>query len=319
MEIKKPLILIGDCIESMKTLDSESIDSCITSPPYWGLRDYGKDEQLGLEETPEEYVQNMVEVFREVKRVIKEDGTLWLNLGDTYAGNNSRASNNGRAGFGNPREAVVSRIPEGVKQKDLVGIPWRVAFALQADGWYLRQDIIWHKPNPMPESVTDRCTKSHEYIFLLSKNKNYYYDYESIREPAAYDGRKDTKLKGSSKYAENGIVPGESEHSFASRGHERWIEDENGLKVKNKRSVWTVPTKSYTGSHFAVFPPELITPCVLAGSRKGGTILDPFAGSGTTGQVAIENNRNVVLCELNEEYAKLIHKRLNSTTIGLGL
>jgi site-specific DNA-methyltransferase (adenine-specific) len=319
MEMKKPLILIGDCIESMKALDAESIDTCITSPPYWGLRDYGKDEQLGLEETPEEYVQNMVEVFREVKRVLKEDGTLWLNLGDTYAGNNSRASNNGRAGFGNPREAVVSRIPEGVKQKDLVGIPWRVAFALQADGWYLRQDIIWHKPNPMPESVTDRCTKAHEYIFLLSKSKSYYFDYKAIREPAAYDGRKDTKLKGSQKYIDKSIVPGDSEQSFAARGHERWVEDENGVKVRNKRSVWTVPTKPYTGSHFAVFPPELIIPCVLAGSRKGGTVLDPFAGSGTTGQVAIENNRNVVLCELNEEYAKLIHKRLNSTTIGLGL
>jgi DNA modification methylase len=254
-----------DCLKGLKQLPDNSINCCVTSPPYWGLRDYGVEGQLGLESTPEEYVANLVEVFREVKRALRDDGTLWLNLGDSYAGNCSQASNNGRAGFGNARERLVNRKGEGLKPKDLVGIPWMVAFALRADGWYLRQDIIWQKPNPMPESVTDRCTKAHEYIFLLSKSQHYYYDHEAIKEPAAYDGRKDTLLKGSPKY-EKGVVPGQVAHSMAANGHERWKKNERGEYVRNKRSVWTIPTKPFKEAHFAVFPPDLIKPCILAGT-----------------------------------------------------
>ena len=177
-------IIQGDCLETIKSLEDKSVNTCVTSPPYWGLRDYDEDKQLGLEDSPEEFVQNLVTLFSEIKRVLRDDGTVWLNLGDSYAGNNSRASNNGRAGYGTEREGVFNKTGQGLKNKDLVGIPWRVAFALQQDGWYLRQDIIWHKPNPMPESVTDRCTKAHEYIFLLTKSSNYYYDNEAIKEKA---------------------------------------------------------------------------------------------------------------------------------------
>lgn len=262
----------GDCRSVLASLPEESINCCVTSPPYWGLRDYGTETQIGLEDDPKAYVQELVSVFREVRRVLRNDGVLWLNLGDTYAGNNSRASNNGRAGFGNPREGVFTRTGEGLKHKDLVGIPWMVAFALREDGWYLRQDVIWHKPNPLPESVKDRCTKSHEYLFLLTKSPNYYFDYEAIREPAV------------------GAT-------------------EDGLK--NKRSVWSVPVKPYKGSHFATFPIDLIKPCVLAGSPAGGTVLDPFGGSGTTVAVSIDNDRHGVAIELNSEYLPLIQKRID--------
>jgi len=298
-----------NCLEGLKQLDDNSINCCVTSPPYWGLRDYGVEGQFGLESTPEEYVAKMVEVFREVKRVLRDDGTLWLNLGDSYSGNCSQASNNGRAGFGNARERLVNRKGEGLKPKDLVGIPWMVAFALRADGWYLRQDIIWHKPNAMPESVTDRCTKAHEYIFLLAKSDRYYYDHEAIKEPAAYDGRKDTLLKGSPKY-EKGVVPGQAEHSMAAKGHERWKKNERGEYVRNKRSVWTIPTKPFKEAHFAVFPPALIEPCILAGCPAGGVVLDPFMGSGTTGMVAAMYQRNFIGFELNPEYCKMAEKRI---------
>ena len=261
----------GDAIEVLKTIPDQSINTCVTSPPYWGLRDYGIDGQVGIEETPEEYVAKMVEVFREVKRVLRNDGTLWLNLGDSYAGNCSQASNNGRAGFGNPRERLVNRKGEGLKPKDLVGIPWRVAFALQADGWYLRSDIIWHKPNPIPESVKDRPTKAHEYIFLLSKSPRYYYDYEAIKEPVT------SKQLGS---------------------------------TRNRRSVWTVPTRPFPEAHFATFPPELIEPCVLAGCPIGGVVLDPFVGSGTTLLVATRHHRRSIGIELNPEYIKIAERRL---------
>ena len=214
-------IIQGDVLKVLEILPSESIDCCITSPPYWNLRDYGIDGQLGLERTPEEYVAKMVEVFREVRRVLKKEGTCWLNLGDSYFGNCSRGSNNGRAGFGNKREGVFEKRGNGFKTKDLVGIPWAVAFALRADGWWLRQDIIWHKPNPMPESVTDRCTKSHEYVFLFTKSSKYYFDNQAILEPANYDGRSDTLMKGSDKY-KNGFVPNTSPQTVAIKGHERW-------------------------------------------------------------------------------------------------
>lgn len=267
-------IIVGDCLDRLKELPDGSVQCCITSPPYWGLRDYGSDDQLGLEETPEEFVTNLVDVFREVRRVLRDDGTLWLNLGDSYVGNCSRASDNGRAGYGNKREGVFTKSGNGLKQKDLVGIPWRVAFALQADGWYLRQDIIWHKPNPMPEPVTDRCTKSHEYIFLLTKSKRYYYDHEAIKEKCMSD-------------------------------------------TKNKRSVWTVCPKPYKGAHFAVFPEKLIEPCVLAGCPSGSTILDPFAGSGTTGLVAKRHGCNFIGIELNPEYAELARNRIAHEQDGL--
>jgi len=253
-----------DCLEGLKQLPDNSINCCVTSPPYWGLRDYGVEGQIGLEKTPEEYVAKMVEIFREVRRVLRKDGTLWLNLGDTYNGTkigNTETKKNPRV----VSDSFIKKSAPNVKVKDLIGIPWMVAFALRADGWYLRQDIIWHKPNPMPESVKDRCTKAHEYIFLLSKSRKYYYDHEAIKEPAAYDGRKDTLMKGSLKY-EKGVVPGQVEHSMAAKGHERWKKNERGEYVRNKRSVWTIPTKPFKEAHFAVFPPDLIKPCILAGT-----------------------------------------------------
>lgn len=323
-------VLVGDCIEQMKTLEDQSVHCCVTSPPYFGLRDYGNEGQIGLEPTPDEFVESLVRVFREVKRVLRDDGTVWLNLGDSYAG-----SGKGRGKDGKVHSSTIEKqtkqgtskgttigelptaiVPEGQKPKDLIGIPWRVAFALQQDGWYLRQDIIWNKPNPMPESVKDRCTKAHEYIFLLSKSQRYYFDYESIREPAAYDGRKDEQLKGSNKYSDANIMPNGSPNSLAASGHARWTKDENGNRVRNKRSVWTVSPKPYKGAHFATFPPDLIEPCILAGCPKDGTVLDPFGGSGTTAGVAVKNGRNSILCELNPEYAELIPERVKSIVYG---
>ena len=247
-------IIQGDCLQTVKSLEDKSINTCVTSPPYWGLRDYDEDAQLGLEESPEEFVQNLVTLFSEIKRVLRDDGTVWLNLGDSYAGNNLRASNNGRAGYGTEREGVFNKTGQGLKNKDLVGIPFRVAFALQQDGWYLRQDIIWHKPNPMPESVTDRCTKAHEYIFLLTKSSHYYYDNESVKEKAVGE-----------RWGGNNLINTEKSkdvnNQFSGLTRERKMLYEN----KNKRSVWTVTTKPFKGAHFATFPMELIKPCVLAG------------------------------------------------------
>ena len=304
-------LLIGDVREKLKELDDRSVQCCVTSPPYWGLRDYGESDQLGLEETPEEYVDNMVKVFREVKRVLKDDGTCWLNIGDSYSGNMSRASNNGRAGYGNPREEVVSRIPVGLKQKDLVGIPWRVAFALQQDGWYLRQDIIWHKPNPMPESVQDRCTKSHEYIFLLTKSARYYYDQDAIREPVS---------AVSLKRAEYGWDCDRPSTKNASLGGEGIHTEKMGSRFvnpdgRNKRSVWTITTKPFKDAHFAVFPIEIPTYCIKAGSKEGDVVLDPFMGSGTTAFAAQEHGRKWVGVELNPEYVKIIKQRTQQTTL----
>jgi DNA modification methylase len=301
-------IEFGDCRETMRRWESEGIkvQTCVTSPPYFGLRDYGHDGQIGLEETPEEYITAMVEVFSCVKNILADDGTLWLNIGDSYAGNNSQASNNGRAGYGNPRERVVNRTGEGLKTKDLIGIPWMLAFALRADGWYLRQDIIWHKPNPMPESVQDRCTKAHEYIFLLSKSSKYYYDNKSIAEPHKEvsldrwgNGGEDTQ---NTKY--------NKENPQTSVGNLRNGSNPLGEHGANKRSVWTVTTKPYAGAHFAVFPTDLIEPCILAGAPAGGIVLDPFMGSGTTAQVAQSLGRQYLGCELNTDYAPLQKKRL---------
>lgn len=433
-------ILQGDCLSVLATLPDQSVQCCVTSPPYYGLRDYGtaeweggdpecdhsashpdggergnrttpdgrggvyksvchkcgsirKDSQIGLEETPDAYVAKLVAVFREVRRVLRDDGTLWLNLGDSYAGSNNGSNDRREEGaslsknddkykgqkpgfdFGRQgKTSTVSKLERGrgtysgdlIKPKDLIGIPWMVAFALRADGWYLRQDIIWHKPNPMPESVKDRCTKAHEYIFLLAKSQKYYYDYQAILEPANYDGRKDTMFKGSVKNYD-GVNPGSNPQSFAQEGHERWTyklppiggkkhvgkngnptysgntpeiqrmgkdgsgfaghsgnydkdgnlltHEKDGIPARNKRSVWTVTTKPFKGAHFATFPPDLIEPCVLAGSARGDTVLDPFNGAGTTGMVALKHGREYIGIELNPDYVEMTHKRLASVQV----
>ena len=307
----------------MRTLPDQSVNCCVTSPPYFGLRSYckegseEKEYEVGTEETPEAFVQKMVEVFREVRRVLRDDGTCWVNLGDSYY--------NYRPGKGQAlaKQSCASNdqdLPQscarrgnkldGLKEKDLIGIPWRVAFALQADGWYLRQDIIWHKPNPMPESVQDRCTKAHEYIFLLSKSLKYYFDSEAMKEPAQY-GEHHAKYSGT--YTRHKVEAMQLEGATNGENYQRGMQ--NAMKDplrRNKRSVWTVTTKPYAGAHFATFPPDLIRPCILAGCPKGGVVLDPFGGSGTTAAVANEENRNAILCELNPDYIPLINERINA-------
>ena len=296
-------ILQGNCLETLSSLEEKSVNTCVTSPPYWGLRDYGNGDQLGQEETPEKFVDNLVNVFREVRRVLRDDGTVWLNLGDSYCGTGHKGDTiDSRYEGCNGQKVALNNKIQGLKSKDLVGIPWRVAFALQADGWYLRQDIIWHKPNPMPESVQDRCTKAHEYIFLLSKSAKYYYDNEAIKEDSAESSKdrlnQDIKnQKGSSR------VPGKTNGIMNAVGGEK----------RNKRSVWVVATQSYSEAHFATYPPELIKPCILAGCPEGGTVLDPFGGSGTTAQVASNLNRNAILCELNPEYVEIAKGRLHDS------
>jgi DNA modification methylase len=308
------VILLGDCISRLAELESESVQCCITSPPYWGLRDYGVSGQMGLEETPEHYVGNMRMVFEQVRRVLRPDGTLWLNLGDSY----NAGRDGGRGGKQGAHKKYAQRSGAnvvGLKPKDLVGIPWRVAFALQSDGWILRQDIIWHKPNPMPESVRDRCTKSHEYIFLFSKSKRYYYDCDAIREPSKYPNGPNSPGSIKSPYGQG--FSRESEKRARDkiraeglekgmRTHGKW----NNPKGKNKRSVWTITPKPFKGAHFATFPPDLIEPCVLAGSRPNDTILDPFFGAGTVGLVAMKHQRNWIGIELNESYVEIAKKRL---------
>jgi DNA modification methylase len=317
----------GNCLDILPTMEAGSVNCCVTSPPYFGLRDYGNDEQIGLEETPDAFVESLVNVFREVKRVLADDGTLWLNLGDSYASNQS---NNGGysekstlAGFTNPNtkgrqaqnSAKPKKISHGLKTKDLIGIPWRVALALQADGWYLRQDIIWSKPNPMPESVTDRCTKAHEYIFLLSKKPKYFYDADAIKEGRLTTNTTDTSTEARRK-AGHPTRYGDTA-SKSAKGCSMPSLD-NGDGTRNKRSVWEVTTKPYSGAHFATFPPDLIKPCILAGCPAGGTVLDPFGGSGTTGMVALELGRSAELIELNPDYVDIIEDRTNVTP-GLAL
>lgn len=325
-------IIIGDALTVLKTLPDQSVHCIVTSPPYWGLRDYGCEGQLGLEKTPEEYVAKMVEVFREGRRVLRDDGTLWLNLGDSYVAN--RGNTREKPGYDNKaadghaslaiREHKIGG--NGLKEKDLVGIPWRVAFALQADGWYLRQDIIWHKPNPMPESVTDRPTKAHEYIFLMSKSARYYYDIESIKEPASLSSIARLSQNIASQ-AGSYRVPGKTNGPMKAvgkidkqRGHsrrhagvnERWdmmSRDEQCSMPRNKRSVWTVATRPFKGAHFATFPPKLIEPCILAGCPPHGIVLDPFAGSGTTGMTSRNLGRDFILIDLNEDYVDMAVRR----------
>ena len=356
-------ILKGNCLDTLKHLPDQCVNTCVTSPPYWGLRDYGtgtwkggdpnclhmrmtktsentlsghkkmfeeghvvgdaiykskcpecgavrEDEQFGIEETPEKFVENLVNVFCEVRRVLRDDGTVWLNLGDSYCGTGHKGDHTDRINKDarNGQKKALNNKIQGLKQKDLVGIPWKVAFALQADGWYLRQDIIWHKPNPMPEPVKDRCTKSHEYIFLLSKNAHYYFDQESIK----VESSQSTEIRNKNKF--NGAFKGQFK---GTPNEKRWQEgrpiDEPKFSIdgkSNKRSVWTVTTKPYSEAHFATYPHDLIIPCIKAGCPENGTVLDPFGGSGTTAQVAAQLNRNAILCELNPEYIKIANQRL---------
>ncbi len=336
------MIIQGNCLDVLKTLESESINCCITSPPYYGLRDYGSADQIGLEPSPQEYIEKLVSVFDEVFRILKPDGTLWLNIGDSYAGsckggagypenagNYKQGSNKGMIGTG-----AVTKVGWGdCKPKDLIGIPWMLAFALRDRGWYLRQDIIWHKPNPMPESAKDRCTKSHEYIFLLSKSQRYYFDSEAIKEPcvgfnndppAGSEGTlkpNSRKRKGNNKtfrgggvYTNNQSFNNSAEVEKKSVGNK---ENETGLR--NKRDVWTVATTGYSGAHFATFPAQLIEPCMLAGCPPGGTALDPFFGSGTTGEVAIRYGREFIGIEINPEYCKISEIRTNNVQIKLSI
>jgi DNA modification methylase len=384
-------IIPGDCIEGMRTLPDASVHCCVTSPPYWGLRDYGHDGQIGLESTPEAYVARMVEVFREVRRVLRDDGTCWVNLGDSYAATTKQSGRNdhdrphngearGTYDVGTAGAKTKLRVSLGtLKPKDLVGIPWRVAFALQADGWWLRQDIIWHKPNPMPESVTDRCTKAHEYVFLLTKSERYFYDAEAVSEAQTTSGQGGFSNKATLK----SVVLGAS--------HKPSLVNATNDGRRNRRSVWTVTTKPYSGAHFAVMPLDLVEPCIKAGcpeqccpvcgrgwdrvvERKRppiecytnsnkpdaikpcaggggmgqklndwykanppvqlgwqpacdcaasgtipGTVIDPFAGSGTTLAVAAEQGRNAIGCELNAEYIALAKKRIREARESVAL
>lgn len=313
MELNK--IYYGNSLEGFPFIPDNSIDCCVTSPPYFNLRDYGVEGQIGLEQTPDEYIDKLVKVFREVRRVLKDCGTLWINIGDSYAGSGKGGANypnnalkykqeTNRGSLGTP--AIAKRFKD-YKPKDLIGIPWMLAFALRADGWYLRQDIIWAKPNPMPESVKDRCTKAHEYIFLLSKSPKYYFDNKAIMEIANYDGRKDTRQKGSHKYSKN--VTGLRAQTFAARGHERWLVI-NGEYMKNKRSVWSVATKPLHEEHFAPFPELLIKDCITAGCPENGIVFDPFIGSGTTAIVARKLNRNYIGIDLNKEYLNIADIRI---------
>ena len=310
-------ILHGDVIEKLKELETGTVQCVVTSPPYWGLRNYQVEKQLGLEKTPEEYVEKMVEVFRQIKRVLKHDGTVWLNLGDSYNGRSTNRS--GQHGYNDGRSNRSNRFSvggiNGLKPKDIVGIPWRVAFALQADGWYLRQDIVWHKPNPMPESVQDRCTKSHEFIFLLTKSARYYYDNDAIAERATCgesrpDGiARDRMLDYDSK--EKKLRPSKKRGEFGGKWKD--MKGQEAFRAvretRNRRSVWTINTQPYKEAHFATFPKKLPELCIKAGSKEGDIILDPFFGSGTTGWVAQRLGRQWIGIELNEEYIKIANKR----------
>lgn len=317
-------IIQGDCLDVLKTLPDRSVDMCLTSPPYYLLRDYGIEGQIGLEETPEQYIEKLVDVFREVKRVLKDDGTLWVNIGDSYAGGQGRwGGMEGIEGLQLGSKGSLTEIPitrkwkhPVIKQKDLIGIPWMLAFALRADGWYLRQDIIWHKPNPMPESVRDRCTKSHEYIFMLSKTSKYYFDYEAIREKSVMVNGDSAGSKQRDTRITHGMGGGNSGISLAKQKLAMELA-ENGYCMRNKRDVWTVNVANCKEAHFATFPENLIKPCILAGCRLNGIVLDPFFGSGTTGRVAESLNRDYIGIELNPEYIEIGKKRTDNIQMSL--
>lgn len=333
-----------DCLSLLKRMDDDSVDCCVTSPPYFALRDYGIDGQIGLEETPEKYIEKLTRVFAEVRRVMKPTGTLWLNIGDSY--NNTAPGNKTPCGFSQNKPSYIKyedkkmrhkRLIKDIKQKDLIGIPWMLAFSLRAEGWYLRQDIIWHKPNPMPESVTDRCTKSHEYIFLLSKSQKYYFDNESIKEESVIHKTSNHKF-GDNKYGKN-----EDQHFQTYSGKElnprtknckekgqkpntMHLRREAGLKdveyiVRNKRDVWSVNIKPMKDAHFATYPVELIYPCILAGCPENGVVLDPFMGSGTTALATLRcgGNRHFIGSELNPEYVRIAENRIRPELLQMKL
>ena len=302
-------IITADAIDGLRLLPDGVVDMCVTSPPYYRMRDYGIKGQIGLEPTPQVYIKRLIDVFEEVKRVLKSDGTLWIIIGDSYA---SHKRANIKKGKSNHLLEMQNIDLTEIKQKDLIGIPWMLAFALRTCGWYLRQDLIWHKPNPMPESVTDRCTKAHEYIFLLSKSLRYYFDHKAIKEPCSPANVKDflrrktfdNKGKGVGKYEEVRPDLCRSRKAYMPADFKR-----------NKRSVWPVNTQGFNGAHFAVFPPDLIRPCILAGSKKGGIVLDPFIGSGTTAEVAIEEHRRCIGIEINPRYAEMARKRMSQAEL----
>lgn len=318
----------GDCREVLQTMPEKSVHCCVTSPPYFGLRDYGHAGQIGLEATPDAFVAEMVAVFREVRRVLRDDGTLWLNLGDSYAANRTYQVSQSKHQTHDYGDSNASRVPDGLKPKDLIGIPWRVAFALQADGWYLRQDIIWSKPNPMPESVTDRCTKAHEYIFLMSKSARYHYDADAVAEAVTASTVERLSQPNLDNQAGSARVPGKTNGNMKAVGRAAGDvytakafgtpqSEPRGPKknfgefaTRNKRSVWEVTTQPFGEAHFATFPPDLIEPCIKAGCPAGGTVLDPFGGAGTTGLVADRLGRNAILIELNPEYAAMAQRRI---------
>ena len=301
-------VLVGDNRETLKALPDKCVQTVVTSPPYWALRDYGNDDQIGLEQTPDEFIEQLCLVFDQVWRVLKDDGTIWVNLGDSYSAQRWSGSGKGQAinKYKDGQRDINPEKNSGLPDKNLVGIPWKFAFAMQSRGWYLRSDIIWHKPNPMPESVTDRPTKSHEYIFLLTKSAKYYYDHKAILEPVS-----DLSL-ARAEYGWDSDRPSTKNASMGGSGihvekmGSRFVNPEG----RNKRTVWTVTTKPYKEAHFATYPPDLIEPCILAGSKEGDIVLDPFSGSGTTGEVALQRGRNYIGLELNPEYAKLSEKRL---------
>lgn len=302
-------IYVGDSLSILKSWPDSFVQTVVTSPLYWGLRDYGTNAQIGLESSPEEYVANIVAVFREVRRVLKKDGTCCLNVGDSYAGSGKGPT--GKTGIGNQtkRQGFDSPrvvIPAGLKAKDLVGIPWRVAFALQADGWFLRCDIIWAKPNPIPESVKDRPTRSHEYIFLLSKSAQYFYNSDAIKEPAIRPG--DRQTFGGQKARASTILATDPRYR---NGNEQWGRTIICGTTRNKRDVWSVAVRPFKGAHFATFPPALIEPCILAGSSPGDIVLDPFMGAGTTGLVAKKFSRKYLGIEINPVYVGLAATRIS--------
>ncbi|RYD28859.1 MAG: site-specific DNA-methyltransferase [Lysobacteraceae bacterium] len=303
------MIIVGDAVEQLRLLPDQIVQTCVTSPPYWGLRDYGVDGQIGLEESIEEFLARLVEVFREVSRVLKPDGTLWVNMGDSYI--SSRSGMQGKTGVRKGRTFTAKTIDKsssGLKPKDLAGVPWRLAFALQNAGWFLRSDIVWAKPNVIPESIKDRPCRAHEYIFLFAKQRHYFYDHDAIREP--YSLKSLERLKTPMQDTCNrlsGRQPGRK-YQVAGEGYAP-----NPLG-RNKRDVWTVPTQSFKDAHFATFPPDLIKPCILAGSRPNDIVLDPFFGAGTTGLVAVAHRRNYIGIELNPDYAEIARKRINEAT-----
>ena len=309
-------LVCGDSRSVLQTLPENSVHCCVTSPPYFNLRDYGVNGQIGIEETPETYINALVEVFREVRRVLRPDGTAWVNIADTYAANRTYQLHDTR-GTKDHTDSKGSKVPTGCKPKDMIGIPWMLAFALRDDGWYLRQDIIWQKPNCMPESVKDRCTKSHEHIFLLSKSPQYYFDAEAISEPIAESSKKrfmqdierqtgSNRQPGKTNGAMKAAMPRFGRGKDGEQGEKEYVP----ILRRNKRDVWSISTKGFKGAHFAVFPEELVEPCVFAGSPINGTVLDPFCGSGTVGVVSLKNGRDFIGIELNPAYVEIAQERI---------